>query len=197
MKPTVANALRLLLQVCVTSGLLAFPLQSAAQSFLESTHLLDVRQGSARSSAIRSASFGGYELTDGTPVSFRGWYRSGWTDMHVDFFTQIAERTGIIWGFSTGETGEKYRITPGVKLGFIHELLATRASTLSITTTVQLGSDLRERSRVANYGAIGGVQEVNCRLAASELPPAETLKYRLRMRGIEDSRIQLAYQLRF
>jgi hypothetical protein len=178
-------------------ALLHTSLPAQAQSILEATHLLDVRQGSARSSAVRNAGFGGYELTDGTPVSFRNWYQSAWKDLHVDFLTQVDEHTGFIWGFSTGEGGDKYRITPGVKLGLVHEILATRTSTLSITATVQLGSDLRERSCTADYGDLGGVQEVNCRLAASQLPPAETLKYRLGMRGIDDSRIQIAYQLRF
>ncbi len=31
----------------------------------------------------------------------------------------------------------------------------------------------------ADYGDIGGVQRVNCRLAATELEPKETLKYLL------------------
>ena len=33
------------------------------------------------------------------------------------------------------------------------------------------------RPCTADYGAIGGVQAVNCRLAASQLDPAETLRH--------------------
>lgn len=48
---------------------------------------------------------------------------------------------------------------------------------LSVRATRILGGRLRERSCVANYGEIGGVQAVNCRLAASVLPPGQTLGY--------------------
>ena len=36
---------------------------------------------------------------------------------------------------------------------------------------------MKERACTADYGDIGGVEQVNCRLAASEMTPTETLKY--------------------
>jgi hypothetical protein len=38
---------------------------------------------------------------------------------------------------------------------------------------------------------------VNCRLAASELPPEETLRYLLDIKGIEDARLTLRLSWQF
>jgi len=43
--------------------------------------------------------------------------------------------------------------------------------------TTRIGGHLRERACTADYGEIGGVQRVNCRLAATPLEPRETLQY--------------------
>ena len=170
---------------------------TSAGSFLQSTHLLDMRQGSVRSDIVRQVSRGGYELAGGESVEFRDWYSPAFPDLHLSFLTKIGEDTGIIWGFSTGERGEKYRISPGLKLGFVHAIHPTSDSTLTLTATVQLGSRLRERTCTADYGEVGGVERVNCRLAASLIPPEETLRHRLAMDGLDDSRIALSYELRF
>ncbi|MFO0327620.1 MAG: hypothetical protein ACK53A_06425 [Gemmatimonadota bacterium] len=80
-------------------------------------------------------------------------------------------------GVSSGERGRKYEIEPGAKLGFVYHPQPTRSMSLSVRAPRILGGRLRERSCVANYGEIGGVQAVNCRLAASVLPPGQTLGY--------------------
>jgi hypothetical protein len=172
-------------------------LLASAGTFLESTHLLEVRQGSLRSDAVRGVSRGGYELAGGEAIRFRDWYSPDTIpDLHLSFLTQLGADTGLIWGFSTGERGKKYQITPGLKLGFIHAIHPTPNSTLTLTATVQLGSRLREKACRADYGEFG-IRPVNCRLAASLLPPEETLRHRLDMDGFDESRIALSYELRF
>ena len=178
-------------------ALLGFAESLAADNFATSTHLLDVRQGSTRSDVVRGVSRGGYELADGTRVDFRDWYSSVWTDVEIDFLTEISNDLSLIWGISTGEWGEKYQISPGLKVGFVYSLAPTPNSTLSLSASTRLGSLLREDHCMADYGEIGGVQPVNCRLAASILEPAETLKHDLRRNGFGDTEIALAYELRF
>jgi hypothetical protein len=170
---------------------------AAADAPLGNTHLLDVRQGSARSEVARRVARGGYELADGTAVEFARWYRPAWPDINVDFLTQVHRDVGIIWGFGTGEYGAKYRISPGLRLGAaVARPIGERAS-ISLTAVAQFGSDLTERPCIADYGDIGGVQRVNCRLAASPLEPKETLRHNLRMNGWGDTRVSLRYDLRF
>ena len=50
-------------------------------------------------------------------------------------------------------------------------------TTLSLTVSGIFGGRLTESPCEADYGDIGGIQTVNCRLAASVLAPEETLKY--------------------
>jgi hypothetical protein len=56
---------------------------------------------------------------------------------------------------------------------------------------------LREKSCTADYGEIGGVQEVNCRMAASILPPSETLKYKFNDKPIDFMAINVVFQYKF
>ena len=60
-----------------------------------------------------------------------------------------------------------------------------------------LGGTLHEKSCSADYGQIGGVQEVNCRLAASTLPPAETLRYLLNEKPYNHNQVSLMLTWRF
>lgn len=162
--------------------LLALAGPAAAEAFPErnkSTFLIGVRNGSQLSADVRSVRAGGYELADGTPVDFADWYSSDWTDIGLTWLTQIDKGFGVIWGLSTGERGEKYRIDPALKLGITLQRRVSRHSFATLTAHTIIGGELRERTCTADYGAIGGVQEVNCRLAATTLPPEETLDYLL------------------
>lgn len=111
--------------------------------------------------------------------------------------TVVTDRVGVFWGFNTGEEGQKYRIEPGFKLGFILRQDLTRDSDISISARTILGGTLEEQTCTADYGAIGGVQKVNCRLAASPLPPSETLDYLVREPPEDQFEIDLRYTLRF
>jgi len=73
----------------------------------------------------------------------------------------------------------------------------TDNSQLSLSVSVVLGGYLREKTCTADYGAIGGVQTVNCRLADSPLPPAETLIYLLDEPLGDLVSVTLRYQLKF
>jgi hypothetical protein len=139
--------------------------------------LVDIGQGRGLSDAAASLGLGGYELADGTQVRFSDWYHSDFPELHADFLTQITEDFGIIWGVGTGERGQKYSIDPSLRLGFIAQVHPNQNAVLSLTVNTTFGGKLAEETCNADYGEIGGVQEVNCRLAASELPPQETLQY--------------------
>ncbi|UCI09336.1 hypothetical protein [Mesorhizobium sp. B1-1-8] len=139
------------------------------------TSLVDIHQGSPLSDQARALGNGGYELQNGSRVSFGQWYHTNWVDMHVDLLTQLTENSGILWGFGTGEQGEKYRIAPSLKLGFLTQTHPNPNTTLSFSLTSIVGGNLTEKPCVADYGELG-TYSVNCRLAAGETAPEETLK---------------------
>ena len=161
----------------LSSGFAVIAVPAIAQTFIENTSLVGVQSGVGLSSTVRSISHGGYELSGGEDVRFSDWYTSQRQDVHVTWMTQVYENVGFYWGFSTGENGEKYTIDPSLKLGFVWRQDLGERSHLSLSATHTLGGNLSETSCTADYGAIGGVQTVNCRLAASALPPSETLQY--------------------
>lgn len=142
-----------------------------------STSLIEVRQGTDLSSRVRGLKGQGFESSGGDRVDFDAWYSTNWTDLRLAWMTQLTRDTGLIWGAGTGERGAKYRISPSFKLGLIHQARLGRRTTFTVRATTTLGGRLRERPCTADYGDIGGVQAVNCRLAASDMEPAETLRY--------------------
>ncbi len=159
------------------------------------TSLVDIHQGSPLSDRARSLGDGGYELQNGSWVSFNRWYHANWVDMHVDLLTQVTEDTGILWGFGTGEQGEKYRIEPSLKLGFITQMHPNLKSTLSLSLTSTFGGSLQEKPCQADYGDFG-TYSVNCRLAASQMAPEETLKYLVNAKP-ESLHLWLNYRVSF
>lgn len=164
----------------IGAGLLAVLLSvgpGQAEVSLEDTHLIGLSIGSDLSSIPNAARPQGYELSDGTGVSFDAWYRDRIPNLQVDFITEITPDFGVLWGIGTGEYGEKYQIDPSLRLGLLYNRPVGRNGVLSLRVTTRLGGRLRERSCTADYGDIGGVQRVNCRLAATPLEPSETLQY--------------------
>ncbi|MER9330669.1 hypothetical protein NKJ26_12665 [Mesorhizobium sp. M0152] len=159
------------------------------------TSLVDIHQGSPLSDRARGLGAGGYELQNGSQVSFDQWYHANWVDMHVELLTQITENTGVLWGFGTGEEGEKYRIEPSLKLGFLTQVHPSPNSTLSVALTTTIGGNLTEKSCQADYGDLGSYS-VNCRLAASEMAPEETLKYLVNAKP-ESQHLWLNYRVTF
>lgn len=146
---------------------------------LQSTTLIELTQGSEWSRLMREYSGQGYESSAGDRIRFHPWYSTRWTDARLTFMTQVDRNLGIIWGFSTGEAGKKYSVGASLKLGLAFATEIGKGKRFSFKATRIFGGRLKESSCIADYGDIGGVQEVNCRLAATELQPSETLKYLL------------------
>ncbi|MGX9147738.1 hypothetical protein [Mesorhizobium sp. 128a] len=167
-------------------------LVSATTASGQETSLVDIHQGSELTAAARHLAHGGYELSGGTWVSFPKLYHSSWTDMRFEMLTQLSDSFGLLWGASTGQRAEKVRIDPSVELGFVVQKRPSPSTTISLTARSILGGNLTEQPCMADYGPIGGVQEANCRLAASELQPADTLKY---LANLHPNRLKL--ELRF
>ena len=149
---------------------------AGANPFLEDMELIGVGIGglSSLASSFRSGSGG---LSDGSRYSFNRYYTSDFKDVRFTLLSPIDRNFGIIWGFGTGESGSKYDIEPSLKFGFLATQPLGDNGLLSLSVSTVLGGYFREGACTADYGAIGGIQEVNCRLADSILPPAETLDY--------------------
>lgn len=160
-------------------------------------HIIEMQQGSALSVRASSLASGGYELADGRYQAFRGWYSSSWPDMHITWLGQVTKDFGLIFGVSTGERGKKYTIDPSVKLGFIAQAMNGRNTTITLQATTILGGMLREKTCTADYGEIGGTQEVNCRLAATTMQPADTLTYLVKEKPANRVHITLSVNWKF
>jgi hypothetical protein len=159
-------------------------------------NIVDLYQGSSLSDLATFLSQGGYELADQTWVSFVPWYRTDMAEVHADFLTQLTDDFGVLWGFGTGEHGVKYRIDPSLKLGVIAQTHPLLNSTLSLEASSTLWGRFAEYPCTADYGEIGGLQQVNCRLAASQIPPVETLNYLIKS-DPSRFRIDVAYRASF
>jgi hypothetical protein len=185
------------LKILITASFLVYPLASQAEEFWENTFLLDLRMGSSRSDIASGFARGGYELDDGSPIDFADWYTARFPDFNVKFLTSVSDDFGLIWGFSTGERGEKYRIDPGLWIGFIYRYEITTRSEWTLSAMTLFGGNFQERTCQAYYAIIDSVETVNCRLAATPLPPKDTLRFLVRERGFRETRATLRYQIRF
>ena len=188
----------LILCIAFLAGLLCCRLEAQTleqQSFLASTHLLDARTDTALSIRARALREGGYETAAGEAVTFARWYSTDVPEVQVSWLTQINRNLGIIWGVGTGERAEKYTIAPSIRIGFAYSAEPRRNARVSIVVNAIIGGELREQTCTADYGDIGGIREVNCRLAASPLEPEETLNYLESAKP--ESTVQLRYTLLF
>lgn len=179
------------------SLLCAFALPAAADPLIPDTQLAGLTIGSTQSDKALKASYGTTLLADGSRQSLRPWYSTGWRDFRVLWYTETSRASGVYWGFSTGERGVKYRIDPAVHLGVVQAFKLGPRATLQVTLIFALGGRMSEKTCEADYGEIGGIQEVNCRLADSFLPPAETLDQLYNEPAADRARIEIAYTLRF
>jgi len=194
-----AARMRLMLSACILGFFSAANCMASgpAFDFFQSTHLLEISQESSLSNRAASLRGGSFEAADGTRVRFDKWYASKWADTRITFLTQLSPTFGVLWGGSTGERGEKYTIAPSFRYGFLYMHPVSKNAQLSFSATQIIGGRFKERSCTADYGAIGGVQEVNCRLAASELQPAQTLNYLIDEAPAYKRQLSLRYSLNF
>lgn len=172
-------------------------LDDNALAWLKNVHLIELQQGSELSNRANSLASGGYELANGQYQPFREWYASRLPDMRITWLGQVTQEFGLIFGLSTGERGKKYTIDPSVKLGFIAQAMNGRNTTITLQATTILGGMLREKTCTADYGEIGGTQEVNCRLAATTMQPADTLTYLVKEKPANRVHITLSVNWKF
>ena len=163
--------------VAMAVALFCPPALSAEVVFLEDTRLLNVNIGSSFEALVRQTSQRSLELESGKTQNFKDWYSSKWKDFSITLENPISQNSWIYWGFSTGETAEKYIISPSIILGLEQNWEINDRSFFTVTIKGKLGGNLREKTCIASYSLIDGPTAVNCRLAASILAPSETLKY--------------------
>lgn len=170
---------------------------SGAGSGDKSTHLVEVHQGGVLSRRMSDLRIGGYDTAQGQSVDFGHWYTTRWADARVGWMSQLNPNWGLLWGFGTGERAPKYSISPSFKLGLLYVTRPTRDSQFILRGTTSVGGNLRERACTGDYGAVAGVQQVNCRLAASTLAPADTLQYLNRASSSERRTLSIEYRIQF
>jgi hypothetical protein len=173
------------------------PEHVSAQDFLSQTRLADISVGSAFESTTRDVSRSGYELEQGKFLSFEPWYSSKWRDTSILLETQLTRSSWFIWGFSTGERGEKYKVQPSVTLGYEQVWEITETSFLSFGVRAKFGGRLKEKPCEAVYSLSGGPVPVNCRLAASILAPDATLSFLWDEAPPDQIRVNLGYSIFF
>lgn len=170
-----------------------WPLAAYGRGFIEDTGLLHIRQGGLLTNMARRLGDGSIESSAGEKISLWKMYESKWTDFRVLWMTQVGPDTGIIWGASTGEKALRYEIEPSLVFGGFHRIALGKGASLTLSGTAVAGGWLKEKPCIGDYGEIGGVQKVNCRLAASELAPSETLKYLVREGPKEDVQFMVRF----
>ena len=167
------------------------------KGFWAQTALRGISFDGLNSETVRHAARQGYELSNGQMVDLSRWYSPRFPNLSTMFETQINSDFSLIWGASLGESGEKYRLGPSGTIGFALRRPMGKHATLNFEVVAQTGGALSEGLCIADYGAIGGVQPVNCRLAASTMSPKKTLEYRWDDPAMTVARVQLSYVLKF
>ena len=179
-------------------GMAPFVLAASAwgQSADTDARLVGVEVGGLSSLAVEMAAGSG-GLSDGSRYSFGRYYDTDMRDLRVTMLSQLDDNFGIIWGFGTGEAGDKYHIEPSLKIGFVTTERISENEMMSFSISTVLWGYFREGACQADYGAIGGVQRVNCRMADSVLAPSETLDYLVNQAPADQISVSLRYNLRF
>lgn len=172
-----------------------YHLQNAG--FFDATYFVELQQGSELSRLASGLRGGGYELSGGATVKFKRWYKTDWVDTRLNWMTLLTPDVGLLFGFSTGERGQKYEIRPSLRLGLLAQRSIGKRTLLSFRASTTVGGQLREKTCTADYGDIGGVQKVNCRLAASTLAPEDTLQYLMNRQPHDRHRIAVMLTRRF
>ncbi len=141
------------------------------------TQLIEFNANTPLSQLASTFRLGGYEAANGQWIGHDAWYSARVPDVRMSWLTPINGQWGVIWGLNTGERGAKYHITPGLRLGFANDTRLGPNWRFSMRAMWTVGTRMNEQPCTADYGEIGGVQAVNCRLAAGLMSPAETLQH--------------------
>lgn len=188
---------KIILALGSLSLLMSAPAQAQILDLVNNTAFVSIKQRSIMTLKAQQLAGGGYELAGGSFVSFVKWYEPRNPDLQFDFLTQFSPSFGLLWGFSTGEYGEKYTVQPAGKIGFILQHEFNEQSRISFSMTRLMAGGLKEKPCTADYGEIGGVQSVNCRLAATTLEPSATLQYLANIPAPDRTWLSLRFSMNF
>lgn len=167
------------------------------QSAPNGTSLIGLSFHGLNSAAVRQAARDGFELSGGAVADMGHWYSPRFPNVSATFLTTVSPHLSLLWGGSLGERGPKYSLGPAGMFGVMIRRPMGRRSWLNLEAVGHFGGALRESSCLGDYGAIGGVQAVNCRLAASVLPPAQTLDYLWNTPPIWHGQVKISFEIRF
>jgi hypothetical protein len=146
-------------------------------SFTASTHFIGAKHESVLNWKARSLRDGNYETSGGDLIVFEKWYTPVAPEINITWLTQINKNVGVIWGFGSGEHADKYTIYPSAQIGFAYHKQISKNHSIGVVFNTYVGGEFKEHTCIADYGEIGGIREVNCRLAATTLTPEETLNF--------------------
>jgi hypothetical protein len=166
-------------------------------TFLSKTQLIGLSFDGHNSAIVRQAARQGFELSTGKTADVARWYAPRFPNITAVFSTELGRGAALIWGGSLGEAGVKYTLSPSAVLGLsLRQSLGPR-SAVHLQIYGQFGGALHETECIGDYGALGGLQKVNCRLAASVLPPDQTLGYLWNQPPSLQTTVKLTYMFRF
>ena len=172
------------------------PVTAQIADLLETATLYDVQLGSNRYGLARSYHSGGYERDNGEFQSFEEWYTPHFPELNFKFSSPLTDKMNLIWGISTGSSGEKFRLQPGLWVGFQYASEIRSDVFFILSAETLLGGRLTEKKCEALYKGLW-TYNVNCRLAASKLRPEDTLQYLFHGDGWIERRAQVAIVWRF
>jgi len=143
-----------------------------AQSDERSITVFDIHQGDPLSDLALSYSQEGYQLSTlggGGWQSMAPFYATHWREVTAKALLTLDADHGIVFGVTSGEAGEKYKIDPGIILGFIAQSHPRPQGTLSLSVNTSLFGHMTEYPCQGDFGDLGDDITVNCRLAASPI----------------------------
>lgn len=151
-----------------------------AQSDQRSLTIFDIHQGDTLSDMALAFSTEGYYLQGvgqtGPWQSLAPFYATHWREVIARSLLTLDADHGIIFGISTGESAEKYKIDPGIILGFIAQSHPRINATLTLQAGTTLFGHMTEYPCVGDYGPIIGIKTVNCRFGADPVNTDDSLK---------------------
>ena len=181
--PRMAAGLRLVcwLLVALLMGAIR-PGVAFGQDDQRSIAIYDIHQGDPLSDLAWSFSQEGFFLqpVDGSTgpwQSMAPFYATHWREVTAKALLTLDANHGIVFGLTTGEEGEKYKIDPSIILGFIAQSHPRLNGTLTLQAGTSLFGHMTEYPCVGDFGAVGSDITVNCRLAADMVNTDDSLKF--------------------
>lgn len=187
-----------IIMALISSPIVAFDKAQPHYQFHENKpYLIDIRIGTGLSATAKSLGKTQFELMDGRIQTLREFYQLQMPSIGASIAYDLNDTSAVILGFDTGERGKKYTIDPAIRLGFYVSYNISTNTKIEAISHFIVGGNLREKACLGDYGDIGGIQSVNCRLAATPLPPEETLKFLSNVKGNVNNKTTVTLRHRF